>query len=819
MPRPLYLTTELPYFPGQGGLMALHIRHLAGTQLTGVVGPRYPHQPEDSLQRLRDTVQRSYWWPEHPVPGDFLIAPVLWTHHTRWLKRLPHGMKLRLWRWLTGLNQHSDDALAWRCVLVNLAPKILEALREERWNVVYLSQSLSAAWFPYLPKSLARSLFLNDIRSEYLPRSIPKPSASNLRRILIEERTAVHEVDTLTVISELDRTRLGKELHPTCPSAIAPICIDLDYFAFQPPKSAVAPLVLFTGHLSHPPNIDAALYFLVSIWPRVVAALPQAKFQIVGLHPAPALIDAVARATQVELIPHVPDIRPYFHGAGVYVVPMRFGGGVRQKIIEAWAVGTPVISTTMGAEGIAMQDGVNCYLRDDPEKFADQVIAVLRAPTPVALLHAARTQAVAHHSPQASCPPVAQQITLAVKRRQQTPPRVLYDLRWLKPGKAGGVEQMTYELVEELAGFDRTFEYRFYGPREACRNFQFLAGFKRKVFCTDGRQARWLGWRDAASHELALNLGLPGLMSPELNALEWYTRLDFTVVHGLPCHVHQDLRRFPSVVTMLDLQHLHLPHFFSLADVAAREKEYRESCQLASHVICISEFTRQDVHARYGVPLEKMTTIWNLPPRVTGTPLTAAAARRLVQKMGVNAPFLFYPAQPWLHKNHLGLLEALQLADESLPANFKLVLTGQPFPADHLAAALLLDPRLSRRVIHLGYRTPQEIAALYRSAEALVFPSLFEGFGMPLIEAMQQGCPIVCGQHTCLPEIVGEAALFTDVAAPSILAESILKITRDPALREKLRHLGRENLQRFDRRSLAEKHRVIYQAVHDRHFS
>ena len=819
MSRTLYLTTELPYFPGQGGLMALHVRHLASTQFTGVLGPRYPHQPEDALQRLRDTVQRSYWWPEHPVPGDFLIAPILWTHHTRWLTRLPQAIKRPLWRWLAGLSNSSDDALAWRGVLKNLAPKLLEAIREERWNVVYLSQSLSAAWFPYLPASLARSIFLNDIRSEYLPRSIPRPSRSNLSRILAEERTAVREVDTVTVVSELDRTRAENSLQPTCPVAVSPICIDLDYFSFQPPKPDVSPVVLFTGHLSHPPNVDAALYFLAAIWPRIAAARPQAKFKLVGLHPAPAIIAAAACASQVELIPNVPDIRHYFREAGVYVVPMRFGGGVRQKIIEAWAVGVPVVTTVMGAEGIAVQDGVNCWLRDDPEKFADQVIALLSAPTPVPLLLSARAQAEAQHSPTAACPQVAAQINLAVKRRQQSPPRILYDLRWLKPGQAGGVEQMTYELVDELASFDRSFEYRFHGSRESCRHLHFPSGFKQKVFHSDGRQARWLGWRDAAANELAADLALPSLTSPELNALEWYTRLDFTLVHGLPCHVHQDLRRFPSVVTMHDLQHLHYPKYFSAADIAMREKEYRESCALASHVICTSEFTRQDVHQRYGVPLEKMTTIWNLPPRLTGTPMTPTAIRRLLDGMGVKSPFLFYPAQPWLHKNHRELLEAMQIADRTLPGDYKLIFTGQPFPTDHPAAALMQDPRLRQRVIHLGYRTPLEIAALYRSAEALIFPSLFEGFGMPLIEAMQQGCPIVCAQHTCLPEIVGTAALFTDVASPTALADSILSITREAALRKKLAQAGTENLRRFNRRSLAEKTRAIYASIHEQHFS
>ena len=88
-----------------------------------------------------------------------------------------------------------------------------------------------------------------------------------------------------------------------------------------------------------------------------------------------------------------------------------------------------------------------------------------------------------------------------------------------------------------------------------------------------------------------------------------------------------------------------------------------------------------------------------------------------------------------------------------------------------------------------------------------------------VIEAMQQGCPILCGLHTSLPEVCGEAALFTDVAQPEALADAILTITRDAALRAKLKQSGHANLLRFNRRSLADQTRTVYQSVHDQHFS
>jgi glycosyltransferase involved in cell wall biosynthesis len=724
-----------------------------------------------------------------------------------------------LWRWLTGLSRNSDDALAWRLVLANLAPKILEALQEERWNTVLLSQSNSAAWLPFLPRSLARCVYFHDIRSDYLQRSTQQPARSNLRRIRHEERTILQDCDAAVFVSELDRARAEKLLQPPFPTGVAPICLDLDYFAFQPASINAAPVVLFTGHLSHPPNVDAVVYFLESIWPHVLAGMPEAQCEIVGLQPATAVNEAIGRTRQVTLIPNAPDIRRHFHSSRVYVVPMRYGGGVRQKILEAWAVGLPVVTSTMGAEGIAAQDGINCYIRDEPAAFANQVVSLLSNVVPSDLLQAARLLVEKQHASLQSSPQISAQIKAATHRRQQSPPRVLYDLRWLVPGKVGGVEQMTRELIDEIASFDRTFEYRFQGSEKLFLNWRLPNTLKHKVFCPDGPDGRQMSRRDGLVQLLANDLALPTLLTPELRALEWYTRLDFTVVHGLACLVHPDLRRFPSVVTMHDLQHLHRPEFFSSEDIATREREYRESCRLARHIICVSEFTRQDVHQRYGVPLDKMTTIWNLPPRLTGAPMTQTMIRRLLSGMGITEPFLYYPSQPWLHKNHRALLEAMRLVDRTLPANYKLVLTGQPFPVDHPAASLLLETGLRQRVVHLGYRSALEVAALYRTAEALIFPSLFEGFGMPLVEAMQQGCPIVCGQNSCLPEIVADSALFTDVTSPNSIAEAILNITRDSKLRSNLQKSGIQNLRRFNRRNLAEKTRAIYASVHNEHFA
>src|SRR5262249_45088999 len=148
--------------------------------------------------------------------------------------------------------------------------------------------------------------------------------------------------------------------------SVAPIPIDTQYYSLResPPGKATRPVILFTGHLAHPPNVDALVYFLEDIWPRVLKRVPAAEFIAAGCFPQPQLVDALEKTPQATLHRDVPDIRPYFEQATVYVVPMRFGGGVRQKILEAWSMKRPVVATSMAAEGIDARHGNQLWLED-----------------------------------------------------------------------------------------------------------------------------------------------------------------------------------------------------------------------------------------------------------------------------------------------------------------------------------------------------------------------------------------------------------------------------------------------------------------------
>ena len=302
-----------------------------------------------------------------------------------WVSRLPGKWRSRWLRRLLGIAHQPADAYAQLATLANCAPHLLRALADRHWHAIALIQSNTEPWLDYLPTPPAKFVYFHDVRSDYLRRQ-PGATLSDwqLRAIHAQEKRCFERTDVVGFVSDLDQQRAVELLHPTSVTGVAPIPVDTDYYTPPPEgwRKDRRPIVLFTGHLGHPPNVDAISYFLARIWPLIREDCPDAVFQAVGLLPDPKLQQACAGASGVEIHPNVPDIRPYFWNALVYVVPMRYGGGVRQKIFEAWSMQVPVVCTTMAAEGTRAISGQNCWLEDDPTGFAARVVARLRAPDP-----------------------------------------------------------------------------------------------------------------------------------------------------------------------------------------------------------------------------------------------------------------------------------------------------------------------------------------------------------------------------------------------------------------------------------------------------
>lgn len=203
--------------------------------------------------------------------------------------------------------------------------------------------------------------------------------AVNWRKLRHEELSTYRHADGVYLCSAADERRLQGELRQVL-TAVIPNAADVDYY--QPRPTDPAPdgrTVVFFGLLSYAPNVDSVAHFIQDIWPRIVKSYPQARCKIIGGHAPPSLL-ALARPG-IELIGFVPDLRPHLAEAQAVVVPLRFGGGTRLKIVEAMAMGKAIVSTSLGAEGIDARPGRDILIADDPPNFADAVIRLLVEPT------------------------------------------------------------------------------------------------------------------------------------------------------------------------------------------------------------------------------------------------------------------------------------------------------------------------------------------------------------------------------------------------------------------------------------------------------
>ncbi len=200
------------------------------------------------------------------------------------------------------------------------------------------------------------------------------------------ERASLRRFDGVVAVSEQDRDFFVTEYGANNVSVI-PTGVDLAYFgAKAEPNSANPPVdgdtVVFTGSMDWMPNIDSINYLMADIWPRIVAEKPKSRFTIVGRNPPKRLIDtAKGRGLNWEFTGLVDDVRPYVWRSQVYIVPLRVGGGTRLKVFEAVAMGCPIVSTSIGVEGLPLEPDQHYLLSDDPEDFAAAVVRLLNDAT------------------------------------------------------------------------------------------------------------------------------------------------------------------------------------------------------------------------------------------------------------------------------------------------------------------------------------------------------------------------------------------------------------------------------------------------------
>lgn len=310
----------------------------------------------------------------------------------------------------------------------------------------------------------------------------------------------------------------------------------------------------------------------------------------------------------------------------------------------------------------------------------------------------------------------------------------------LVPGELGGSETYVRELLRGL-GRVGEHEYKVLLPPAAPTASEGLPS----EIATEYRLARTIMQRLVAMGAAAAR---PGPLRARLD--------DASVVH-YPLTIRIPSVEKPSVVTLHDVQHLDLPRMFPRSERRFRSVAWHRSAQGAQRVIVLSEFVRGRAVEKLGLD----------PARLRVIPL-GIDHHELRPGTGEREPFLLYPARRWPHKNHERLFDAFALLRRERP-ELRLVLTGG---GDFSAVPDGVEVR--------GLVPRAEVVSLMQRASALVFPSLYEGFGLPPLEAMACGCPVASSNAASLPEVVGDAARLFDPHDPQAIADAVREVLADP---------------------------------------
>ncbi|MGI6775663.1 glycosyltransferase family 4 protein [Acetomicrobium sp.] len=372
--------------------------------------------------------------------------------------------------------------------------------------------------------------------------------------------------------------------------------------------------------------------------------------------------------------------------------------------------------------------------------------------------------------------------------------RIGLNLLFLLPGVVGGTESYAISLINALTRIDEQSEYFVFTNQEST-NLSIPAS-KRinsvscNVFATN-RASRY------AWEQLILPRKVKSLQIELLHSLGYVQPL------RLPCK---------SVVTIHDLNFYNIGHMMSKTKRIALQFFVTRSAKAADHIITVSEFSKKQIVEILGVPPEIVTVTYNA---MKERPYHLVEFEELKSKYNIRQPYIFGLSSPSPHKNIANLVWGFAHLKQRGANDLKLVLAGHlPKGSNDLTKALDdVNIRVREDIIFVGYVPDSVLPSLYSYADAFVFPSLYEGFGIPILEAFSCGTPVVCSKMAAIPEVAGDASIYFDPHNIEEMADAILKVLIDGSLRNELIERGKSRLKLFSWEKTAEQTLAVYKKV------
>jgi glycosyltransferase involved in cell wall biosynthesis len=355
--------------------------------------------------------------------------------------------------------------------------------------------------------------------------------------------------------------------------------------------------------------------------------------------------------------------------------------------------------------------------------------------------------------------------------------RIGINTRFLIQGKMEGFGWYTYEICKRIASDHPEHEFFFFFDRPYHPDFKFTSNVTPVVL------------RPAARHPFLFILWFELLVT---RALAKYKIDLFFSPDG-----YLSLRtNVPQVCTIHDINFEHFPQDIPAAPRWYLRRYFPKFAVKAKHIITVSDFSKRDIAKTYSVPNEKITAIWNGASEIF-QPLNSPEVAIIRQKLTGGKPYFIFVGSIHPRKNLNRLLEAYEAYVKGSDDPWHLVIVGAPMWKEKGLSHL--SGTLASQFIHFTGRLDQQtLAETMGAAGALTFVPYFEGFGIPLVEAMKCGIPILAGDRSCLPEIAGDAAIYCDPFEVKSIHEGLLTISTNDQLREELSKKAMERSLLFD---------------------
>jgi glycosyltransferase involved in cell wall biosynthesis len=366
--------------------------------------------------------------------------------------------------------------------------------------------------------------------------------------------------------------------------------------------------------------------------------------------------------------------------------------------------------------------------------------------------------------------------------------RIAIDARKLRDY---GIGTYVRNLLRHLARLDRTTDY--------------------VVLCS---QRDWKSTSELGENFRAIIDASPGYSLREQVTVPLDLRRERVDLFHAPHYVLPPLTPCRSVVTIHDCIHLRFPQYLpSRLGYAYARSSMWVATHRSSRVLTVSEASKRDILKYFHIPEAKVDVIYNGIDERFWSPPDAADVDRIRERYQLDGRFVLYAGNIKPHKNIERLIEAFHTLKQHGFDDVKLLIIGDEVSKYATLRRAVHRYKLHKHVRFFGFVPDQTLAVLYRLAALFVFPSLYEGFGLPPLEAMASGTPVITSNVSSLPEVVGDAALLIDPYEPDAIAAAIERLLTDARLREDLRARGLKRAREFSWDQSVQRIRAIYYEV------